>query len=120
MVASFMRYAPNESFHVVHADETGLVSSIDSMSSTKMAINTGYFILKKEIFDFIEYGDELVVEPFHRLIQEKKLTSYLHKGFWRAMDTFKDKMYLDDLQKKGNPPWMVWEGRGDQFIKKAI
>jgi len=120
MIGSFMRYQPNESFHVVQADETGLVKSIDSMSSTKMSINTGYFVLRNEIFDYMEYGDELVSEPFHRLIKEQRLTSYQHKGFWRAMDTFKDKMYLDDLQKKGNTPWAVWENRDERFIKKAI
>lgn len=120
MVGSFMRYQPNESFHVVQAEDSGLVTSIHSMAATKMSINTGYFILRKEIFDYMEYGNELVVEPFHRLINEKKLTSYQHKGFWRAMDTFKDKMFLDDLQKKGNTPWAVWEERDEKFIKKAV
>ncbi len=120
MVASFMRYQPNESFHVVEADASGLVSSIHSIAGTQISINTGYFVLRKEIFDYMEYGDELVVQPFHRLIEEKRLTSYQHTGFWRAMDTFKDKMYLDDLQKKGNTPWAVWDKNDSHFIKKAI
>ncbi len=120
MVASFMRYQPNESFHVVDAEESGLVNSIHVMSRTNMCINTGYFVLRQEIFDHIEYGDELVVEPFDRLIKQKRLNSYKHKGFWRAMDTFKDKMYLDDLQKKGSTPWTVWNERNPNFIKKAI
>lgn len=120
MVGSFMKYQPNESFHVVETEESGLVKAIQPISKANLWLNTGYFILKKEIFDYMEYGDELVVEPFQRIINKQRLTTYKHQGFWRAMDTFKDKMYLDDLQKKGNAPWAVWENRADHFTKKAI
>ena len=46
---------------------------------------------------------------FQRLIAEKKLITHRHKGFWQSMDTFKDKMMLDELQDKGNPPWQLWK-----------
>ena len=107
-IASFMTYQPTASFHVVSAEEDGLVTGINPISNANLWLNTGFFILKQEIFDYINYGDELVVEPFQRLIAEQKLTTYNHKGFWQAMDTFKDKMLLDDLQAAGNPPWEVW------------
>ena len=77
-------------------------------------INTGYFVLRKEIFDFMEYGDELVSEPFQRLIKEKKLISWEHKGFWASMDTYKDKQKLDEANSKGNAPWEVWRKNGFQ------
>ena len=56
----------------------------------------------------MNYGEELVIEPFQRLIALEKLTTYRHDGFWQSMDTFKDKMKLDDMQKNGNTPWNVW------------
>ena len=120
MLASFMCYQPNESFHVVQAEESGLVNSIHPISNTSMHINTGYFILKQEIFDHMEYGDELVMQPFQRLIASQKLTTFKYTGFWRAMDTFKDKMYLDKLHKSGNRPWAVWEESQKDFAKEAI
>ncbi|MDH3649169.1 MAG: sugar phosphate nucleotidyltransferase [Saprospiraceae bacterium] len=108
-IASFMTYRPTATFHVVKADPDGLVTSIKPISNADVWYNTGYFILRQEIFDYINYGEELVSEPFQRLIVEQKLTSYHHAGFWQSMDTFKDKMLLDDLQATGVPPWEVWQ-----------
>ena len=107
-VAGFMAYQPSQSFHVVQRDGDGIVNDISHIASSGLFINTGYFVLKKEIFDFMKYGDELVNEPFQRLIKEKKLISWEHKGFWASMDTYKDKQKLDEANSKGNAPWEVW------------
>ena len=53
-------------------------------------------------------GEELVLEPFQRLIDEGELLGYPYDGFWRAMDTFKDKVELDEIVAHGEPPWQVW------------
>ena len=53
-------------------------------------------------------GDELVIQPFQRLIQERQLTAFEYDGFFAAMDTFKDKQQLDNLYEVGQPPWEVW------------
>lgn len=118
-IASFMTYQPTASFHIVHMKEDGLVTDIASISSAGLWLNTGYFVFRKEIFDYIRYGEELVEEPFQRLIREQKLTTYRHRGFWQAMDTFKDKMLLDGLQEQGNPPWEVWNKTEELPIKPA-
>ncbi|MCB0589442.1 MAG: glucose-1-phosphate cytidylyltransferase, partial [Phaeodactylibacter sp.] len=107
-VASFMTYQPNSSFHIVRMKEDGLVTGISPIANSNLWLNTGYFLFKQEIFDYINYGEELVEEPFQRLIGEEKLTTYRHEGFWQAMDTFKDKMLLDEMQAQGNTPWEVW------------
>ncbi len=107
-VASFVAYQSPQSFHVVKREDNGIVNSINPIKSSGLYVNTGYFILRKEIYDYMEWGDELVNEPFQRLIKEKKLTSWEHKGFWASMDTYKDKQTLDDAYAQGDSPWEVW------------
>ncbi len=116
-IASFMTYQPTASFHVVRMREDGLVTGIAPIAHSNLWLNTGYFIFKQDIFDYINYGEELVVEPFQRLIREQLLTTYRHTGFWQSMDTFKDKMLLDDMQASGDTPWEVWNSVNESIIK---
>ncbi len=111
-VASFIGVKPNQSFHIVSSDCAGKVSKIDSVSNSNIRINGGYFFLRKEIFDYMRPGEELVEEPFRRLISENKLLSYNYDGFWACMDTFKEKQNLDDLYNVGEAPWQVWNDDG--------
>jgi glucose-1-phosphate cytidylyltransferase len=59
----------------------------------------------------MEPGDELVEEPFVRLIREKLLAGYEHKGFFVCMDTFKERQVLDDMFTNDRAPWSVWDPR---------
>jgi NDP-sugar pyrophosphorylase family protein len=54
-------------------------------------------------------GEELVEEPFERLIQEKQLVAYKYQGYWTCMDTFKDRQLLEEIYNQGNAPWEVWK-----------
>ena len=62
----------------------------------------GLFIFRREIFDYLREGDELVEAPFQRLIEADQLMAFRHEGFWRPMDTFKDKEVLEDLVEKAD------------------
>lgn len=108
-VGSFLAYQPTQSFHVVNMGGNGDVKSISHIGESGLWINAGFFVFKKEIFDYIKEGEELVVEPFQRLIKEKQLHGYKYDGFWAALDTFKDKQLFDDLYAAGKTPWKVWE-----------
>lgn len=109
-VASFASVKPNLSYHLVScAPGSDLVQNIHDMSQSDVRMNGGYFIFRKQIFDYLREGEELVKEPFQRLIKEKQLLAYRYSGFWASMDTFKDKQHLDDLYAKGNAPWQVWK-----------
>jgi glucose-1-phosphate cytidylyltransferase len=81
------------------------------MGATDLWINGGFFVLRNSIFDFMEEGEELVEQPFQRLVALGKLRARAHTGFWAAMDTFKDKIMLDRMEAQGRCPWMVWRGR---------
>jgi glucose-1-phosphate cytidylyltransferase len=113
-VATFVSVKPNLSFHVATTDADGLVTGINEITRSGIRVNAGFFVLKRDIFKYMEPEDELVVEPFQRLILEKELAAYEYDGFFGAMDTFKDKQRLDSLYESGSAPWEVWraaEGR---------
>ena len=57
--------------------------------------NGGGFIFRREMFEYLREGEELVEEPFQRLIQDDQLMAFRHEGFWRPMDTLKDKEVLE-------------------------
>jgi glucose-1-phosphate cytidylyltransferase len=107
--ASLMAYQSTQSFHVVQLEDDNMVKSISPISNSGMWINTGFFVFKQQIFDYINPGEELVMEPFQRLIAENKLLAYPYDGFFTAMDTFKDKQLFDDLYSTGKTYWEVWK-----------
>jgi glucose-1-phosphate cytidylyltransferase len=110
-VASFLSAPPNLSYHLISASADGVVTGIRDMSKAGLRINSGYFIFRKDIFDYIRDGEELVREPFGRLIEERKLIAYEYDGFFQAMDTFKDRQLLEDLLANNKAPWEIWKGK---------
>jgi len=109
VVASFLAVPTAQSFHGVYADNNGTVTAFGRMRDSEFLINAGYFCFRKEIFDYIEEGDELVEKPFQRLIEAKKLGVFRYFGFWQQMDTFRDKITFDRMEGRGDCPWMVWK-----------
>jgi glucose-1-phosphate cytidylyltransferase len=107
--ASFLCVQPSQSFHVVSLTDEGQVQSIAPVGKANLWINGGFFAFKKTIFDYINWGDELVQEPFYRLIARNDLFAYRHPGFWACMDTLKEKKLFDDMYTRGDTPWAVWE-----------
>jgi glucose-1-phosphate cytidylyltransferase len=111
-VASFLCVRPTLSYHVVSVNEgTSLVSDIHPIGNGEVRVNGGYFIFKSAIFDYIRDKEELVEEPFRRLVQQKQLLGYLYDGFWASMDTFKDRQQLEALHSSGCAPWEIWNGK---------
>jgi len=108
-VASFISVKPNLSYHAVSATGDGLVQSIQDIRSSGLRVNGGSFVFKREIFDYIREGEELVHEPFQRLVAEQRLVAYDYDGFWAAMDTYKDRQLLEDMYLKGEARWQVWQ-----------
>jgi glucose-1-phosphate cytidylyltransferase len=106
--ATFICVKPSQSFHVVTMPESGLISRIRYVRDTDILINGGYFIFRERIFDYIHAGEELVEEPFQRLIKEGQLVGYAYGDFW-CMDTFKEQQELSDMTSRQNAPWEVWK-----------
>jgi len=109
----FMCAKPSQTFHVVQLGENKVVKDIRYVQNTDLWINAGYFIFRKEIFEYIRMGEELVLEPFQRLIKEGNLLGYKYDKFW-AMDTFKEQQELTDMFTRGNAPWELWKPNRDE------
>ncbi len=108
-VASFMAAKPTQSFHIASLDEKNTVKGISSLNQLKdVWINAGYFTFRTEIFEYINPGEDLVEQPFQRLIEKKMLMAYPFEGVFLTMDTYKEKQALDDMYAKGYMPWQVW------------
>jgi glucose-1-phosphate cytidylyltransferase len=107
-IATFVSVRSGQSFHAVHAGEDCVVSGVGPMADQTLWINGGFFVLRPDIFRYLNEGEELIEQPFGRLIAERKLVTYQWDGFWQAMDTFKDKISFDRMEARGQCPWMVW------------
>jgi glucose-1-phosphate cytidylyltransferase len=118
-VASFLAVRPSQSFHHVTYDPDGLVTNIAAIDRSDFWINGGFFLFRHAIFDYLRAGEELVIEPFQRLIAARQLVAYRNPGFWACMDTFKEKMLFDEYYTRGQMPWAVWESQNEPMSQGA-
>lgn len=73
-------------------------------------INGGFFICEPKVFDYIKEGDSTIFEqnPLQNLASDNELFCYKHQGFWKCMDTLRDKIDLNTLWINGKAPWHIW------------
>jgi glucose-1-phosphate cytidylyltransferase len=110
-VAAFLSVRPHYSFHAVSYQPDGTVTAISDVKGADLWVNGGYFFFRREVFDYIHEGEDLVKEPFQRLIAAGELVAYRYEGFWSALDTLKDLQSLESLHDTGRPPWAPWASR---------
>ena len=89
-------------------DDGGTVSGIATSTRSDIWINGGYFVMRSELLDEMRPGEDLVEEPFHRLMPTARCSRSSHPGFWSPMDTLKDQQSLERLHEDGNAPWQLW------------
>jgi glucose-1-phosphate cytidylyltransferase len=100
---------PELSLHAVSVDDEGTVQAFSPVNDTGLWINGGYFLCKQQIFDYLKPGQDLVGPTFEQLIADGELLAFQYPGFWKAMDTFRDKQELEELWAEGHAPWEVWK-----------
>jgi len=103
--ALFISVRPVFNAHVIDAADDGTVRSVTDMQQADVWINGGFMVMRRDILENINPGEELVVEPFARLAEKGELLAYRYEGFWEPMDTIKDKQRLDALAESGRAPW---------------
>jgi glucose-1-phosphate cytidylyltransferase len=109
VTGAFLCVQSTQSFHLVDVDDGGLVRQVRAAREAGIWINGGFFVFRREIFDVLGPGEELVEKPFARLIDRQALLGYRYEGFWSCMDTFKDKQRFDEMEARGDTPWQVWK-----------
>jgi len=113
--ASLLAVPPPGSFHVVHIEpDTDQVNGFQPAKELNFRINGGFFILRQEIFDYLEEGEDLVGDACRKAAHRGRMTSISYDGFWAPMDTLKERAYLEDLYFTGASPWTLW--RADHVV----
>ena len=101
---------PGRFGELMHSAE-GVVSEFNEKpQATGGRISGGFFVCRKEIFDYLNDREDLVfeLEPMRRLVSERQMVMYAHDGFWQPMDTYRDYLYLNGLVSRGEAPWIKW------------
>jgi glucose-1-phosphate cytidylyltransferase len=116
---SLLAVPPQSSHHVVEIGENGLITGVTPVRDMLQWENGGYFVLRREIFDHINEGEDLVEDAImRRLVPQGKVIAYPWKGYWTPADTVKERAQLEEMYYRGNCPWMVWDpersGQGAQ------
>jgi len=110
-VATLTAVLPSGRFGALNIGEDGLVGSFqEKPRGDKSWINGGFMVLESAVFDYITEGDASVFErkPLETIAQNRQLHAYNHIGFWKPMDTLRDKTELQNLWNTGKAPWKVW------------
>jgi glucose-1-phosphate cytidylyltransferase len=110
-VGTFLAVKPQDSFHVVDLTDDDHVTGLTAVADMSMCINGGYFILRQGIFDFLEEGDDLVMNGCVRAAAAGKLRAVRYPGFWAPMDTLKERTTLEEMYRTGVSPWALWRDR---------
>jgi len=102
---------PPGRFGALSIDGGGLAAFEEKPPGDGTWVNGGFFVASVKALDYVtdnatiwEYG------PMEKLGKDRQLVAFKHTGFWHAMDTMRDKAYLDELWGRGDAPWMTWRG----------
>ena len=108
-VGSLVAVAPQDSFHVVRIAPEGALTGIEPVMTMDMRINGGFFVLRQGIFDYLDEGDDLVMNGCVRAAKDGRFTAFRFDGFWACMDTLKERAQLEELDRSGRAPWQLWK-----------
>lgn len=109
VAATVTAIQPAGRFGAIELDGDRVSSFLEKPSGDGRWISGGYFVCEPEVFDLIE-GDQTIWErgPLERLAHERQLAVWRHSGFWAAMDTLRDRTFLEELWADNKAPWKIW------------
>ena len=103
---------PEGRFGSVDIDSDGLINDFqEKPPGDNTWINGGFMICEPEVTNYIHQGDDSIFEkePLESIARAGQLRAYQHNGFWKCMDTLRDKVMLNSIWNEGNPKWKTWE-----------
>jgi glucose-1-phosphate cytidylyltransferase len=110
-VATMMVVRQPSRFGVVDLKDDLSVSSFREKPIVDGWVNAGYFIFKKQIFDYLNEDSILENEPLRNLAIDGELVAFKHDGYWQAMDTFREQQLLEKLILEKRAPWIKWDSQ---------
>ena len=108
-VATLTGFHPRSRYGVVRADENDVVYHWQEKPMMTDMTSGGFFVMNKQIFDYLDDECVLEVGPIDKLSADGQLALYTHDGFWFSMDTYKEALTLNEMWAKGDAPWKLWE-----------
>jgi glucose-1-phosphate cytidylyltransferase len=108
-VAGLLAVPLQSSHHVVDIGDSGLITRVTPMRNLQQWENGGYFMLRPEIFDYLNEGEDLVEDALVRLVSLGRVFAFSYKGYWSPADTVKERVQLEEMYERGNCPWMIWD-----------
>lgn len=107
-IATVTAVRPEGNFGIMHLGDDRAVTAFEEKPRMRDWVNGGFFVFRKEIFDYLDADSVLEREPLERLAAAGELMAYPHDGFWACMDTYKDNVALNQSWLAGEAPWKVW------------
>ncbi|HTU75245.1 MAG TPA: sugar phosphate nucleotidyltransferase [Trebonia sp.] len=107
---SLLAVPPASSHHVVELSENGRITGVTPVRDMLTWENGGYFVLRPDIFDHLNEGEDLVEDAImRRLVPRGKAIAYPWKGYWCPADTVKERAQMEEAYYRGDCPWMIWD-----------
>lgn len=103
---------PDGRFGALNIEENNSVSYfLEKPKGDGGWINAGFFVCEPKVFDYITEGDGTIFEqaPLQNLAKDGEIYTFKHEGFWKPMDTLRDKQQLQKLWEEKKAPWKVWQ-----------
>lgn len=113
-VGQMLAVKPQDSFHVIDIDGPTRVTGLTAVADMPFAINGGYFVLRQGIFDYLDEGDDLVMDGCVRAAADGRMRAVRYDGFWAPMDTLKERASLEEQYRNGTCPWALWKQPGHE------
>jgi glucose-1-phosphate cytidylyltransferase len=108
-VVGLLAVPPQSSHHVVDISDNGLITQVTAMQDLRQWENGGYFVMRPEIFEHLNEGEDLVEDAIMRLVPQRRVLAYPYKGYWSPADTVKERVQLEEMYHRGTCPWMIWD-----------
>ena len=108
-LATVTAVRPMSRFGVLELDGDSGVTSFAEKPQVEQWVSAGFFVFNQRVFDYLDDNCVLEREPLERLASEGQLMAYKHPGFFHAMDTYRDYVFLNQLWDSGQALWKVWE-----------
>ena len=110
-LATVTAVRPISRFGQIQTAEDNRVESFSEKPKAEGHISAGFFVFDRKVFDYLSEDASCILErdPLERLAKDGQLMAYKHSGFFYAMDTYREYIYLNDLWNNGKAPWAVWK-----------